>query len=61
MIGLFRIIHEEHLIPREALARLGYLDAHELEFATRHMNNITRMMECEGILDTNGWYWLKGL
>lgn len=58
---LFDLMEDERLLPGEALARLGYLSPQELEFATRHMNNLTRTMEQNGTLDKYGWDWLKGL
>lgn len=61
MDRLYALMNREKLLPGEALARLGYLDAQELEFATRHMNNLTRIMEKNGTLDKYGWHWLKGL
>lgn len=58
---LYAMMNREKLLPGQALARLGYLGEKELEFATRHMNDLTRRMEQDGTLDRYGWDWLKGL
>ena len=61
MEQLFRILEDEQLSPEQALARLDYLDAQEIEFAARQMKNVLRLMEREGTLDRMGLHWLKGL